>query len=101
MTATATSAHTVHTLTAADLFAISQGAAGLPGHWSATSRCTDHGASYAGLIDPNGDGQEPAFLIVLQADGLRVTRPGGELVADGCASITEALAAVRWAIRVS
>jgi hypothetical protein len=55
--------------------------------------------SYAGLIDPNGDGQEFTFLIVLQADGLRVTRPSGELVADGCASITEALAAIRWAIR--
>ena len=99
MTATANSAQIVRTLTAADLFAISQGAAGLPGHWSATSRCTDDGASYAGLIDPNGDGQELAFLIVLQADGLRVMRPSGELVAAGCSSITEALAAVRWAIR--
>jgi hypothetical protein len=56
------------------------------------------GASYAGQIDPNGDGQELAFLIALHADGLRITRPSGEWWPMAAPAL-EALAAVRWAIR--
>jgi hypothetical protein len=85
-------------LTDAELFEITQGAASLPGRWSATGQCTSDGISYAGLIDPDGDGRV-AILIARDADGLFVARASGEVVARGCANITEALAAVRWLLR--
>jgi hypothetical protein len=85
-------------LTTAELFEITQGAASLPGRWSATGQCTSDGISYAGLIDPDGNGRV-AILIARDTDGLYVARASGEVVARGCASITEALAAVRWLLR--
>ncbi len=87
------------TLTAIELFEITQAAAtSLPSGWSVTGQCTDDGACCAGLIDPDGDGRI-ALLIARDPDGLYVARATGQVVASGCASITEALAAVRWALR--
>ena len=85
-------------LTAAEVFEISQGAASLPGRWSAVSQCTNDGTTYAGLIDPAGNGQV-AVLIARDVEGLYVARTGGQVVARGCASVTDALAAVRWLLR--
>jgi hypothetical protein len=85
-------------LTAAEVFEITLGVASLPGRWSATSQCTNDGISYAGLIDPDGNGR-PAVLIARDIDGLYVARANGEVVARDCASVTEALAAVRWLLR--
>ena len=85
-------------LTAAEVFEISQGAASLPGGWSAISQCTNYGVTYAGLIDPAGNWRV-AVLIARDIEGLYVARASGEVVAGGCASITEALAAARWMLR--
>ena len=86
-------------LDTAELFEISRrAAASLPSGWSAISQCTDHGITYAGLVDPHGDGGV-ALLIARDTDGLYVARASGEVVARGCGSITEALAAVRWVLR--
>ena len=49
-------------LTAAEVFEISQGAASLPGRWSAVSQCTNDGTTYAGLIDPAGNGQVAVLI---------------------------------------
>ena len=85
-------------LTAAEVFEISQGAASLPGRWSAISQCTNDGITYAGLIDPEGNGRV-AVLIARDIDGLYVARASGEVVARGCASVTDALTAVQWLLR--
>ena len=85
-------------LTAAEVFAISQGAASLPGRWSAISQCTNDGITYAGLIDPAGNGRV-AVLIARDIEGLYVARVSGEVVARGCANVTDALTAVRWLLR--
>jgi hypothetical protein len=49
-------------LTAAEVFAISQGAASLPGRWSAISQCTNDGITYAGLIEPAGNGRVAVLI---------------------------------------
>jgi hypothetical protein len=85
-------------LTAAEVFEISRGAASLPGRWSAISQCTNDGLTYAGLIDPEGNGRV-AVLIARDIEGLYVARASGEVVARGCASVTDALTAVRWLLR--
>ena len=85
-------------LTAAEVFEISQGAASLPGRWSAISQCTYDGIAYAGLIDPEGTGRV-AVLIARDIEGLYVARASGEVVARGCANVTDALTAVRWLLR--
>ena len=81
-------------LIAAEVFEISQGAASLPGRWSAISQCTHDGITYAGLIDPEGNGRV-AVLIARDIDGLYVARASGEVVARGCARVTDALTAVQ------
>jgi hypothetical protein len=86
------------TMTAIELFEITQAAAALPGAWSVSGQCTDDGTCYAGLTDPEADGRT-ALLIARDADGLYVAKASGETVARGCATITEALAAVRWVLR--
>jgi hypothetical protein len=85
-------------LTAAEVFEISQGAVSLPGRWSAISQCTDDGITYAGLIEADGDGRV-VVLIARDIEGLYVARASGEVVARGCASVTDAIAAVRWLLR--
>jgi hypothetical protein len=85
-------------LTAAEVFEISRGAASLPGRWSAISQCTNDGITYAGLIDPEENGRV-AVLIARDIEGLYVARASGEVVARGCASVTDALTAVRWLLR--
>ena len=50
------------------------------------------------MVNSHGDGGV-AFLIARDTDGLHVVRASGKVVARGCGSITEALAAVRWALR--
>jgi hypothetical protein len=85
-------------LTAAELFEITRRVASLPGGWSAVDQCTHDGHCYAGLIDPDGDGRV-AVIIARDRDGLYVARASGEVVARGCASVTEALAAVRVMLR--
>jgi hypothetical protein len=85
-------------LTAAELFEITQRGASLPDRWSATDQCTHDGRCYAGLIDSDGDGQV-AVIIARDSDGLYVARASGEVVARSCASVTEALAAVRVFLR--
>jgi hypothetical protein len=85
-------------LTAAELFEITQRVGSLPGRWSATDQCTHDGRCYAGLIDSDGDGQV-AVIIARDSDGLYVARASGEVVARSCASVTEALAAVRVFLR--
>ena len=85
-------------LTAAEVFQISQGAASLPGGWSAISQCNNEGIVLRGLIDPEGDGRV-AVLIARDIEGLYVARASGEVVARGCGSVTEALTAVRWMLR--
>ena len=84
-------------LTAAEVFEISQGAASLPGRWSAISQCTNEGITYAGLIDPAGNGRV-AVLIARDIEGLYVARASGEVVAR-CAIVTESLSAERWLLR--
>lgn len=86
------------TMTAIELFEITQAATALPGAWSVSGQCTDDGTCYAGLVDPEGDGRA-ALLIARDPDGLYVAKSSGETVARGCASVTEALAAVRWVLR--
>ena len=49
-------------LTAAEVFEISQGAASLSGRWSAISQCTNEGITYAGLIDPEGNGRVAVLI---------------------------------------
>jgi hypothetical protein len=86
------------TMTPIELFEITQAATALPGAWSVSGQCTDDGTCYAGLIDPEGDGRT-VLLIARDPDELYVAKSSGETVAHGCASITEALAAVRWMLR--
>ena len=84
-------------LTVAEMFAIAQGAASLPGQWSAISQCSSNGVTYAGLIAPGTE--RVSILIGRDIEGLYVARAGGEVVARGCASVTDALTAVRWSLR--
>ena len=77
--------------------AIAQGAASLPGQWSAISQCSSNGVTYAGLIAPGTE--RVSILIGRDIEGLYVARAGGEVVARGCASVTDALTAVRWSLR--
>jgi hypothetical protein len=76
----------------------SWGAASLPGRWSAISQRTNDGATYAGLLDPAGNGRV-AILIARDIEGLYVARASGEVVAQCCANVTDALTAVRWLLR--
>ena len=85
-------------LTTAEVFEISQGAASLPGQWSAISQCNNEGIIYAGLIPPEANGRV-AVLIARDIEGLYVARASGEVVARGCASVMDALTAVRWLLR--
>jgi hypothetical protein len=79
------------------MFAIAQGAASLPGQWSAISQCGSDGVTYAGLIGPGTE--QVSILIGRDIEGLYVARASGEVVARGCASVTDALTAVRWSLR--
>ena len=83
--------------TVAEMFAIAQGAASLPGQWSAISQCSSNGVTYAGLIAPGTE--RVSILIGRDIEGLYVARAGGEVMARGCASVTDALTAVRWSLR--
>jgi hypothetical protein len=84
-------------LTTAEMFAIAQGAASLPGQWSAISQCGSDGVTYAGLIGPGTE--QVSILIGRDIEGLYVVRASGQIVARGCASVTDALTAVRWSLR--
>ena len=84
-------------MTAIELFEITQAATALPGAWSVSGQCTDDGNCYAGPLTPRGTAA--ALLIARDPDGLYVAKSSGETVARGCASVTEALAAVRWVLR--
>ena len=84
-------------LTTAEVFEISPAAASLPGRWSAISQCASDGVTYAGLIGPGTE--RVSILIGRDIEGLYVARASGDVVAQGCASVTDALAAVRWSLR--
>jgi hypothetical protein len=90
--------HPTLDLTAAEVFEISQGAASLSGRWSAVSQCANDGMTYADLIDPAGNGRI-AVLIARDIEGLYATRASGEVVARGCANVTDSHTAVRWLLR--
>ena len=77
------------------MFAISQGTGSLP-QWSAISQRINDGVTYTGLIGPGTSG---FILIGRDNEGLFVARATGELVARGCASVTDAFTTVRWWLR--